>query len=578
MPMKKALLFIGVIILPILFLGAKAQALENRGAFTIADFKIDIELEQDSVMIVSEKITVDFSQPRHGIFRNIPIKYRDDNGFKHNFRFKLLSVENEQGNKWKYSKYKEGEDVVIKIGDPDLEISGRQVYTIKYKITRGVRFFDDHAEIFWNPVGTSWPAAINYALVDIHIPNDVVFAKEDLVCFTGTFGSRTQNCKQRIESANHLQFETAGRLQPFEGLTVAIRFPVEAIVQPPLWQKILWFMEDNWGFVLPVIVFGGMLYLWINRGKELNLQKTIIAQYDPPDKLTPGEMAYLLKEQYANQHVTADIVNLAVKGFLKINEIEDNSVLAKIKKESKYELENVKDWRADQNLTEHEQEIMKGFFGDKVGMKVEVSKLEKFYNSVVSARGKLKKQIKVSDYFEKHFLNYKSIYVVAGIVSGIIFVIGGAIAQRPDIIIGGIASGIILIVFGLVMSKKTRKGAEALRYAQGFRDYINTAERYRVKFQEDEKIFEKVLPYAMVFGLAEKWAKTFEGIYKQNPQWYSSSSARPFHPALFATSLNNSFGAATQSASTPPHSSSSSGFSGGGSSGGGGGGGGGGSW
>lgn len=262
--MKKSLLFVGIIILFILFLGTRAQALENRGAFTIADFEIDIELQQNSAMVVSEKIVVDFSEPRHGIFRNIPIKYRDDNGFKYNFRFKLLSVENEQGDKWKYSKYKEGEDMVIKIGDPNLEISGRQVYVIKYKITRGVRFFDDHAEIFWNPVGTEWPTTIGHALVDVHILNDVVFTKEDLNCFTGTFGSRTQDCIQRVESANNLQFETIGQLQPFEGLTIVIRLPIEAVGQPPLWQRILWFVEDNWGFALPAIVFGAMLYLWID--------------------------------------------------------------------------------------------------------------------------------------------------------------------------------------------------------------------------------------------------------------------------------------------------------------------------
>ncbi|MEA2006658.1 MAG: DUF2207 domain-containing protein [Patescibacteria group bacterium] len=634
------LLFVGLCLAGCLFSLQKAKAVENLGAFEINDFVVDIHLDEKGVMIVREEIVVDYYEPRHGIFRNIPIKYRDDKAFLHNFRFKLLSVTNKDGSKWKYTKYGEEEDMVIKIGDPNKKVDGRQVYIIEYKITRGLRFFEDHTEIYWNPVGTGWPTTIDHAIANVHIPGDVVFVDDDLICFTGSFGSKKQNCTQKVISANHLQFETRDKLEAHEGLTFAVRFPTEIVQRPGLWMRILWFVSDNWGFAMPIVVFGLIYAVWKKRGQELNLQKTTIVQYEPPENLTPGEVAYLVKERYLNNSVTADIVNLAVKGFLKINEIEDNSTIGKIKKNTKiipiiislgilvmalffvvsamflvgdesksplifsvvfmsffvfiafanskkfkkvmtsseYEVENIKDWRGDSNLTIHEQILMKGMFGSQVGKKVLVKKMKKFHEKVTDARKKLKKQIKEKGYFENHLLNSRVVWILLGIAVGVGTLMCGSVFERVDIVIGGFLSSIVLFIFGAVMSKKTHKGAEAYRWAKGFEDYIKTAERYRVKFQEDEKIFEKVLPYAMVLGLADKWAKAFEGIYENNPDWYSSLSAQAFHPALFASSLNDNFGSATQSVSNPP-SSSSSGFSGGGgSSGGGGGGGGGGSW
>ena len=128
------------------------------------------------------------------------------------------------------------------------------------------------------------------------------------------------------------------------------------------------------------------------------------------------------------------------------------------------------------------------------------------------------------------------------------------------------------------MGKKTRKGMESYWHALGFKEYIKTAERYRVKFQEQQNLFEKFLPYAMVFGLADKWAKAFEGIIKESPDWYDSANNNVFTPIILANSLGNLSSQTSAVSSPPSSSSSSSGFGGGGFSGGGGGGGGGGSW
>ena len=129
------------------------------------------------------------------------------------------------------------------------------------------------------------------------------------------------------------------------------------------------------------------------------------------------------------------------------------------------------------------------------------------------------------------------------------------------------------------MPKKTRKGADAYWKILGFRDFIKTAEKYRAQFYERENIFEEYLPYAILFGLTDKWAKAFEGIYQNPPSWYEGPVATSFSVAAFTDSLNHSlsaFGSSTFRGGGAV--SGSSGLGGGGFSGGGFGGGGGGSW
>jgi uncharacterized membrane protein len=127
------------------------------------------------------------------------------------------------------------------------------------------------------------------------------------------------------------------------------------------------------------------------------------------------------------------------------------------------------------------------------------------------------------------------------------------------------------------MAQRTAAGRDVMRHALGFRLYMTTAEKYRQQFAEKAQIFTELLPYAIVFGCVNLWAKAFEGIdTTATSSWYVGN--QPFQAGLLAgnlESMNSSISSAI-AASPPSSSGGSSGFSGG--SGGGGGGGGGGSW
>jgi uncharacterized membrane protein len=153
-----------------------------------------------------------------------------------------------------------------------------------------------------------------------------------------------------------------------------------------------------------------------------------------------------------------------------------------------------------------------------------------------------------------------------------------------------IVAGIATYAFYHLLKAPTLLGAKILNQIEGFRLYLNTAEKDRLEKLNPPavtpQIFEKFLPYAIALDCENTWSKKFEqeaaaaGIAPHassySPGWYSGNSYSSFSSAGFSSSLGASLASAAASASTAPGSGSGSG--GGGSSGGGGGGGGGGGW
>jgi uncharacterized membrane protein len=145
------------------------------------------------------------------------------------------------------------------------------------------------------------------------------------------------------------------------------------------------------------------------------------------------------------------------------------------------------------------------------------------------------------------------------------------------------ASGIIMFVFGLLMAKKTKKGTDLYKKLLGFKEFIKSVEKDRLQefLKQDPNYFDKVLPYAIVFDMADKWKDKLKGLDIPPPTWYSGVYAgNNFNTLMFMNSLDKSMNAMTNTFYSAPRSSGSSGgsFGGGGFSGGGFGGGGGSSW
>lgn len=113
----------------------------------------------------------------------------------------------------------------------------------------------------------------------------------------------------------------------------------------------------------------------------------------------------------------------------------------------------------------------------------------------------------------------------------------------------------------------------------GFKLYLETAEKNRMQNLTPE-IFEKYLPYAIIFGVEKKWGKAFGDIAMPQPTWYSGSamgtgtsltSSGGFSASAFSSSFSSSFSSAFSSAGGGGGASGGGGGAGGGGGGGGGG-------
>lgn len=546
----------------------------------INKFAVDITINKNGSFLVYENIIYDFGlNYKHGIYRDIPIG---------NLAIRVLKVVDEAGLPYIFKTSRENNYLRIQIGDPSATINGEHAYNIFYNVQNGLRYFPDHDELYWNITGNEWDVPIQNAKAKVILSKEMAdLPGEDIkfACFTGTLGSKASECQYSwlMDKEGEIVFSTIRNLNPHEGLTIVLGWPKGIVEQPFFAPLIIWF-QNFWPILIPVLTFIFLFKEWWKKGKDPRLKKTIVAQYDPPDNLRPIEVKLIMDEKLEKDDIPALIIDLAVRGYIKIREIKKTSFLGK----NEYMFIKMKDFRnPEEELNRYERDFLEDIFGEEDNVLISSLK-NSFYSNINELIDKVCAVVTFSGgYFVSNPKEAKKKW--AGIGSSIlalVFVIVYIFLKLTPssssfslliLFASVIASGILFIIFSQFMPKRTEKGTEAYWHALGFKEYINTAEKYRLQFQEKENIFEKYLPYAIVFGLAEKWAKAFEGIYNNPPSWYEGDFGPRFTTFLFVSSLNQGL-ANVNSVFTSRPGGGGSGFGGGGFSGGGGGGGGGGSW
>ncbi len=551
--------------------------------FTINRFHSDIEVHEDATCTVVESIEVTFHRERHGIFRDIPYKYRTDLGETIRMPIDVAAVTDNRGNAWQTKVERTGNVVHIRIGDPDQYVDGRQVYVITYTIENALLFFDRHDELYWNVTGDEWEAVIEEASATIRLPSGADTERFQYGCYTGRRGSTDTSCVWEV-LASGAAFRTLHPLGANEGFTIALGWNKGVVTPPSAWQQFLWRtnIRDNWTLIVPVFVLLFMIRQWWRYGRDPKVREAITVQYDPPavggTPITPAEAGALVDERLDPRDITASVISLAVKGYLRIEE-KTRTIL--IFESTDYELTRLKE--ADSGLGPFEARLLAALFPAGAAT-VTISELKnKFYKHLPALKSAVQQMLMDKKYFAAAPDKVRGRYVMYAVLVAIgVFVVGFATAEsvpfRP--IIAAIASAFIVALFGVAMPAKTRLGAEANMHVRGFQTFMERVEKDQLERMGEKDLFYRHLPYAIALNVADQWAGAFEGIYNQPPDWYRSS--RGF--THFSTSsFTHSLSAATASMSSamysaPRSSGTRSGGGGGGFSGGGGGGGGGGSW
>jgi hypothetical protein len=561
----------------LLVLGCTTRLAAQR-SLAIERFHATIQVEPDGAIAVAESIVARFTGSWNGVYRTIPVEYHTDQGFNWTLRLELLGATDENGRTLRVDKSRERHYAKFKIWVPGAQDATHTV-VLRYRARNGLRFFEDHDELYWNVTGDEWDVPLDAVSARIELPAAAGGIRA--IAFNGAYGSTAQ------EATVETRGTTVSVVMPHalgfhEGLTAVVGWDKGVVTPPSTASRVAGFLGSNWPLAIPIPAFLLAFAAWRRRGRDPR-RLPVTVQYDPPQGFTPGEAGTLLDNSVDMRDITATLVDLAVRGYLRIEEIDDRMLFGLIGGRE-YVLHRLEPAAPGSPLAPHEQGVYDGIFASR-GATVKMSELEnQFYSKLPGIRTNLFDRLLEKGAYHARPDRVRARWTGGGIFAGVLIgTLGGATAGQllmtpVPFIVAGVLVALILIGFGAIMPARTEAGARLLEQVLGFEEFLRRVESEHFKrvILEKPELFDRYLPYAMAFGVERQWARAFEGIYKQSPTWYTGSGGVAFSPSHFSNSLAAMTSKASSTLSSSPRSSSGSGFGGGGSSGGGGGGGGGG--
>ncbi|MCX6808256.1 MAG: DUF2207 domain-containing protein [Candidatus Berkelbacteria bacterium] len=549
---------------------SKARDVNNITDWYIKDFEENIIVNDDTSLLVTEKIVADCGNlpDKHGIYRDIPTSYKLDDGSQIDTPIININITNENGRKINYEQDYTDNYTELKIGDADVTVKGVNTYIISYKVRKNaVRLSNtNYDEFYWNLLGNKWKLEIDNFSGRITFPASVNQNNAEISYYTGIEGSKDRSlANYNWESGNILNFTSTGTFKAGEGVTVSVTTPKGIFHQAPLtWQEKT---DTPLGSALFILLPLAAIMLWIFFGRDSKPWKPIVAEYEPPIGLLPIELGSFWRNgRIKGDDLSAEIIKLAVDGVITIHEIPKKGIFSS----KDFELTLNSD-KTDTTKSIDRQIADSLFKGNNT---VKLSDLANdFFVSFRSIQSSTKNNLITKNLLDKSGFKWQVGFVIISVLLIVLSFFGAVSNEMYVTFFALLIGGLIFLILSFLMPRRTKEGAEIYLQAKGFRLYMDKAEKYRQQFNDKENIFEKLLPYAMVFGLTKVWINNMKKIYgddyfsSYHPIWYYGSIAN-FDADSFASSIS----------SISSGISSSSGASGGGFSGGGGGGGGGGGW
>ncbi len=573
-----------VFLLCVLFtaLAAPAQVSGPTGRnWHISEYESTITIGPDGAARVLDRISVDFAGSWHGIYRTIPIIYPGRGGSNYKLLLKIDSVEDDDLTSLKYEQSTSGAYLKLKIFVPGA-VDTTKIVRINYSIKNAVRFFEDHAEFYWNVTGNDWPVPIDHASATVNFPANTAGSLR-AQAFTGAFGATLHDATAEVKGPQAI-FETTAPLLMRSGLTVDVYVPQGLLRQPSDLTRAGWFLGGNPSLALPLWALLVMFMLWWWKGKDPAPSHSVAPLYEPPPGITPAEAGALMADKVEDRDVTSIIFDLAVRGYIRIEEKEVQGLFSKHKDYNFHLLKPGMQWP---ELAPYERVMLEHIFWGG-----EMTRLSDLRNRFYIAVPMLKADIVTS-------LKRKGMYTVSPESGHAWAAVGAVLSALPLLLVftgrlewgvtlvtlgSVLISALIVVLFGRKMSAKSRVGQDTYTAILGFQEFMRRVDEDRIRRMPPDT-FEKFLPYAMALGMEHNWAKAFAGMAQKPPGWYQSSGSGVFNSFGFINDLGHLSTQASQVFSSAPRSDSSGsgfssggGFSGGGFSGGGFGGGGGGAF
>jgi uncharacterized membrane protein len=585
-PPKQKRLGWGTRILPLLTLCFTLALPAYAREWRITHFDTNMNVAQDGSMTVNEHLVIYFNGSFRGIYRDIPIQYPGPHGSNYTLFLNVTGVNDGLGRKLQYESSVEGDYRHLKIYIPGA-VDTTKTVEISYTVKNAIRWFDGYDELYWNVTGNDWPVPIDNAMAIILFPPGAVNNLR-AQAFTGLYGSAAQNASVTV-NGNDVHVQTTEPLDMREGLTADVYITKGVLTEPSKLTFAIWFVRSNLIVLLPLWAFIVMFFFWWTKGRDPKPDISVAPMYEPPKGMTPAEVGSLIDDSVHPRDITSTLVDLAVKGYLKIEETDSKAVFFSHRDYTFHSLKDPATWTSDA-LEAHERVMLNHMFAGGA-TQVSLSDLRnQFYVAIPTIKEDILAELKSKGMYTVD-PDSAHAYVLAGVfLTALPFIIAqllGWINVLDSIgllIASSLIALIIVFLFARIMTAKSLKGVRTKVEILGLQEFINRVDADRLKRMPPDT-FEKILPYAMALGIENRWAKAFQGIVHDPPTWYVGPTPYVlFNPIFFAGAMHNMAMDAHQAFVAAPRASSTGsgwgggGFGGGGFSGGGFGGGGGGAF
>ena len=533
-------------------------------SWRIADFKDTISISQDGSTLVVERIDLVFIGEWHGIHRIIPVDYPGPGRTNYTLFLDVNSVTDESGHKLKYESKTSRGYRDLKIFVPGAIDTTKSV-EIEYTLRNAIRYFETHDEFYWNVTGNDWPVPIDHAQAFVTLPTASASSLR-AQAYTGVYGATEGEASAQVNGAD-VTFETTNPRPMRGGLTIDIYIPKGVLKEPGSFTKLMWFLGSNPVVFLPFVTFAVMFTLWWYKGRDPEPGMSVAPMYEPPAGMTPAEVGTIVDDSVDPRDITSTIVDLAVRGFIKIEETKEQGLIFKSKDYLLHLLKPREQWTS---VVPHERVMLENIFSGSDATLLSSLK-NRFYTALPTIRTNVMSALKSKGMYLVD-PDSANAYNIGGIILALLpfgllqfFGFKDFFASVPLLVGALIISAIIWYLFARVMSAKTLLGSRTTIAVLGFQEFMNRVDADRLKRMPPDT-FEKYLPYAMALGVEHHWAQAFAGIIKDPPSWYASPNGMSgFNPVFFSNSMHGMASDMQQVFTSAPRASSSgSGFSGGG--------------
>lgn len=629
-------------------------------SYSYEAINFDIAVNQDSTFDVVERQIFDYRGSFHAATRDIPLRLVGsiinvsviDGTTGEPLQFSAKRLDKLDPSSWgKYTRYRSGGVEHIE-WYYDLTDTVHE-WVIRYQVHGGLSFYRDHDELYWN-LFTDYQVPVGRVEARIILPvNNFAISQLRATPYASSVTPSLQILDNR--TFNFLAFN----LPPREKLTIAVGWPKGLVSEQSYWLD---WAKINWAYLLSLIsALGSFLYglgFWLKHEKLNQGRGTVVAQYEPPQKLKPAMAEVIIKEKITDKAWSATIIDLAVRGYVSITEDKPRAIGEKILKfigfiwtrgsivvptmgilamliyftwpnlglslfnflltltmvffilavflgvtrvigkstrialfPPDYLVLKLKSFD-DSALEDYEKEFLNllfstgGRFSTKELRRADNTKKQDFSRRLIALKTKLYKETEHDTGAYEVEVSKESKIKLAVILTvfGLIFLaffVGRYIEFQYYFLFATIVFCIAALVSFVRYETRLSKEGQILKEEWlGFKLYLEMAEKYRLQNLTPD-LFEKYLPYAIIFGVEKKWGRAFAHLSMTPPEWYHgagvayagsvSSSVSGFSASAFSASFSSSFTSAFASSGASGGASGGGGGAGGGGGGGGGG-------